>query len=427
MVVPLCNSLEGLRLHELARVMLECGPVSTAIFQSKTMKRVRGQVSGLSGAPLTDVLLADEQIHSVQPADLTQPCELGGDEYHLAPSFIDLQINGYDGVDFNDASTRTERIAAAFRQLWRTGTTRLLPTVITGSHAHIAQCFANLLRAADEFPEVARGLLGLHLEGPFISTEDGPRGAHPREHARPPDWDEFERWQDAARGQIRLITLSPEWPTANAFIERAAAAGIIVALGHTAATPAQINDAVKAGARLSTHLGNGSHAKIERHPNYIWEQLAADELSASFIVDGQHLPPAVVKCFLRCKGVARSILVTDAIAAAGQPPGRYRLGNVEVEVTPARRVCLPGTPYLAGSVLEMHDAVANTVRYSDATLAEALQMATANPAALLGLDNLITAGQPAHLTLFKWDEPAATLSIAATLMAGELVYRSSGC
>ncbi|MBI1766041.1 MAG: N-acetylglucosamine-6-phosphate deacetylase, partial [Acidobacteria bacterium] len=203
------------------------------------MKRVRGQLNDLAGATLTDVLIAAGRIHSVQLADLAQPCDLGGAEYHLAPGFIDLQINGYAGVDFNDASTTPAQIAAAFRQLWRTGTTALLPTVITGSHAHIAQCFANLLRAADEFPEVARGMLGLHLEGPFISTEDGPRGAHPREHARPPDWDEFERWQDAARGQIRLVTLSPEWPEANAFIERAAAAGVIVAIGHTAATPAQ--------------------------------------------------------------------------------------------------------------------------------------------------------------------------------------------
>src|SRR5262249_53969750 len=152
------------------------------------------------------------------------------------------------------------------------------------------------------------------------------------------------------------------------FIERTAAAGVVVAIGHTAATPAQIADAARAGARLSTHLGNGSHPKIDRHPNYIWGQLAHDDLWATFIVDGHHLPPSGAKCFLRSKGVARSILVSDAIAAAGKPSGRHRLGNVEVEVTPARRVCLPGTPYLAGSVLEMHEAVAKTVRFSDATL-----------------------------------------------------------
>lgn len=390
------------------------------------MMRIRGQFDGQTGGKLTDVLIDQGHIHSICAADLPQPFAAGGAEAYLAPGFIDLQINGYDGVDFNDANTRPDQIAAAFRQLWRTGTTALLPTVITGSHAHIAQCFANLLRAADEFPEVAHGLLGLHLEGPFISTEDGPRGAHPREHARPPAWDEFQRWQAAARGQIRLITLSPEWPEATAFIERAAAEGVIVAIGHTAATPAQIADAVKAGARMSTHLGNGSHAKIDRHPNYIWEQLAADELHASFIVDGQHLPPAVVKCFLRCKGVARSILVTDAIAAAGKPPGRYRLGNVEVEVTPARRVCLPGTPYLAGSVLEMHEAIGKALAYADLTLNEALRMASWNPALLLGAEGkwgVLAPERRADLVILDWSKTQSELQILATLVNGEIVYR----
>jgi N-acetylglucosamine-6-phosphate deacetylase len=375
---------------------------------------------------LLDLSVTDGLIDQVRPAEPAIGCEVGSAALYLAPGLIDLQINGYDGVDFNDANTSTEQIAAAFRQLWRTGTTALLPTVITGSHEHISQCLANLVRAADEFPEVKHALLGIHLEGPFISTEDGPRGAHPREHARRPEWDEFQRWQDAARGQIRLVTLSPEWPEANAFIERATQAGVIVAIGHTAATPQQINEVVRAGAKLSTHLGNGSHAKIDRHPNYIWEQLAADELWASFIVDGHHLPPSVVKCFLRCKTSARSILVTDAIAAAGKPAGRYRLGNVEVEVTPARRVCLPGTPYLAGSVLEMHEAVGNTVRFSDTTLDEALQMASAHPATLLGLAEeygTLAAGRVADLVLFRWDAEACALAVAATLVRGEVVYR----
>jgi N-acetylglucosamine-6-phosphate deacetylase len=313
--------------------------------------------------------------------------------------------------------------------LWRTGVTGFCPTIITGSAEHITQCIRNLVRAAGESPVFERAMLGIHVEGPFISTEDGPRGAHPREHARKPDWDEFQRWQDAARGQIRILTLSPEWPESNAFIERAAQSGVIVAIGHTAATPAQIADAIRAGARMSTHLGNGSHAKIDRHPNYIWEQLAADELWASFIVDGHHLPPSVVKCFLRSKGIARSILVTDAIAAAGRPAGRYKLGAVEVEVTPARRVCLPGTPYLAGSVLEMHEAVAKTIRYSDATLDEALQMATRNPAALLGVADrfgTIEAGKQADLIHFEWDDETATLAVATTIVNGETVYQAKG-
>lgn len=354
--------------------------------------------------------------------------DLGSADWYVAPGWIDLQINGYDGVDFNDPQTTTEQLAQAFRQLWRTGTTGLLPTIITGAHEHIGRCMENLIRAAAEFSEVARGLLGIHLEGPFISPEDGPRGAHPRAHVRPPDWDEFQRWQERAYGQIRLVTLSPEWPEANAFIECAVAAGVIVALGHTAATPAQIADAIRAGARLSTHLGNGSHAQLARHPNYIWEQLAADELWASLIVDGQHLPPSVVKCFLRCKTPARSMLVTDAIAAAGKPPGRYRLGEVEVEVTSTRRVCLPGTPYLAGSVLEMHEAIGKTVRFSDATLPEALRMASENPAQLLGQSahrGILATGRQADLVLFRWDEQQTQIEVQATLVHGEIVYRKT--
>lgn len=372
-----------------------------------------------TAAPV-ELLIEAGSIASLQP--------VAAAEHWLAPGFIDLQVNGFGGVDFNDPTTSTAQIAQAIRQLWCTGVTHLLPTIITGSHEHIAACFANLVKAADEFPAVAYATLGFHLEGPFISTEDGPRGAHPRAHARPPDWDEFQRWQDAARGSIRLITLAPEWAGALPFIERAADAGILVALGHTAASPQQIRAAIAAGARMSTHLGNGSHANIARHPNYIWEQLAADELHASFIIDGHHLPPSVVKCFLRSKGSARSVLVTDAIAAAGCPPGRYQFGELVVEVTPQGRVNLPGTPYLAGSATQMHEAIANTVRFSDATLAEALQMATAHPAALLGLSDergTLAVGRAADVVLLRWEEATQTLSVLATVCGGALVAQAS--
>ncbi len=198
-----------------------------------------------------------------------------------------------------------------------------------------------------------------------------------------------------------------------------------MAIGHTAATPAQIDAAVKAGARLSTHLGNGSHARIDRHPNYIWEQLASDDLWASFIIDGHHLPPSVVKCFLRAKTADRSILVTDAIAAAGLPSGNYKLGEVAVEVTPERKVCLPGTPYLAGSVLEMHDAIANLVRFSDASLGDALKMASYNPAAILGRTDWtgsLESGKRADLVLFNWDNENYSIDIQATIVNGKVVY-----
>jgi N-acetylglucosamine-6-phosphate deacetylase len=384
-------------------------------------------VKGRIGADdkTSELYIAGGRLAAGLDAVPSQDCDLGGEDLRVAPGLIDIQINGFDGVDFNDPDTNSEQINAAMRTLWRTGVTAFCPTIITESFDHIAKCISNLVRAADDSPEFARAMIGIHVEGPFISPEDGPRGAHPKQHARAPDWNEFQRWQDTARGGIRIATLSPEWPGAIHFIERAADSGVVAAIGHTSATPAQIADAARAGARCSTHLGNGSHAKIDRHPNYIWEQLANDDLWASFIVDGHHLPPSVVKCFLRSKGVARSVLVTDAIAAAGLPAGRHRLGNVEVEVTPARRVNLPGTPYLAGSVLEMPEAVAKTVQYSDATLDDALRMASANPAELLGLGaefGSLEIGRRADLILFRWDDENLRFEVAATIVNGERVY-----
>ena len=145
------------------------------------------------------------------------------------------------------------------------------------------------------------------------------------------------------------MTLAPEVPGALGLIEQLASAGVKVAIGHTAASPDQIADAIAAGATLSTHLGNGCASMLPRHPNVIWEQLAADGLFASLIADGHHLPAATVKAMVRAKGVERTILVTDAIAAAGCAPGRYRIGAVECELGPDGRVSLPGTPFLAGS------------------------------------------------------------------------------
>jgi N-acetylglucosamine-6-phosphate deacetylase len=229
---------------------------------------------------------------------------------------------------------------------------------------------------------------------------------------RPPDWEEFHRWQDLAGGRIRILTLSPEWPGAVEFISRVAATDVVVSIGHTAASPDQIASAVDAGARMSTHLGNGSHAKIDRHPNYIWEQLGNDNLWGCFIVDGHHLPPSVVKCMIRAKSVAHSILVTDAIAAAGLPPGMHKLGNVDVEVLESRRVNLPGSPYLAGSVLEMNRAIEMTIAFAEISLAEAVQMATLNPARAIGVEDeigTIAVGMRAEILLAEWDNARLTL------------------
>jgi len=189
---------------------------------------------------------------------------------------------------------------------------------------------------------------------------------------------------------------------------------VVVAIGHTAATPEQIAAAAAAGARMSTHLGNGSHARIDRHQNYIWAQLSNDQLWASFIIDGHHLPPAVVKCMIRAKTIEKSIIVTDAIAAAGLPPGRHYLGNVEVEVLESRRVNLPGTPYLAGSVIDMNDSIAKAVSYAGLSLADAVRMATLNPAQALRIEKhfgSIEVGKRADILAASWDPMRMRLDV----------------
>jgi N-acetylglucosamine-6-phosphate deacetylase len=317
-----------------------------------------------------------------------------------APGLIDLQVNGFAGVDYNAPEATLEEIARSVEVLRSTGVTRFLPTVITGSRERMCGALANLARAKERHPEIA----GFHVEGPFISPEDGPRGAHPKEHVRPPDREELLRMQEAAKGGIRLLTLSPEWPEAPALIEFAVKQGVVVSIGHTGATGEQIRRAVAAGATMSTHLGNGCHGTLPRHPNYIWEQMAADELYAGLIVDGIHLPPSFVKCAVRAKGLERSILVTDATSPAGSAPGRYRLGGMEVDLTAEGRVTLAGTRTLAGSALRMDRGVENLMRFAGLTLGEALRMATVVPAKAMGMrdrEGFLREGDAAEFVLFR--------------------------
>ena len=297
----------------------------------------------------------------------------------LLPGFVDLQVNGFAGVDFGDPKTTPERLLVAVRAIEKTGVTRFLATLITSSLEDFGACAKTLIRA--KYPAIA----GIHMEGPYISPEDGPRGAHARELVRGADIDDFRRRQEAAEGRIVLVTLAPEVPGALRLVEHLAAAGVRVAIGHTAASPALIADAVRAGATLSTHLGNGCAQMLPRHPNFLWEQLAEDRLLASFIVDGHHLPPATVKAMVRAKTPARSILVTDAIAAAGMPPGVYQLAGQKVELSPAGRVAVPGAPNLAGSALLMNVAIGNAVRFTGLRLDDVVAMASGQPAAYLGI------------------------------------------
>ena len=295
------------------------------------------------------------------------------------PGFFDLQLNGFGGIDFNGQELTVDRVDEALERIRLTGVTRCLPTLITSSFEDFAARARVLSRV--QSPAVA----GIHMEGPYLAPEDGPRGAHPRAHVRPATIEDFKRRQEAANGRIVLVTLAPEVDGAIALVEHLVTSGVRVALGHTAATPEQIARALAAGATLATHLGNGCAHMLPRHPNTIWELLAADTVFATLIVDGHHLPPATVKAMIRAKGIARTILITDAVAAAGCAPGTHTIGGVTSELSADGRVSLPGTPYLAGSALTLDRAIANTVRFTGLPIDSVIPMATTIPAAFLGV------------------------------------------
>jgi N-acetylglucosamine-6-phosphate deacetylase len=345
------------------------------------------------------------------------------EDHYLAPGWIDLQVNGYAGVDYNSPAAAHEEIGRSIRALFAAGVTRFFPTVITGSPEDMQGALRNLAAARERLAEGA-AIEGFHVEGPHISNEDGPRGAHPRRWVRRPDVHEFHRMQDAAHGFIRLVTISPEWTDTPRFIETLVAEGVVVSLGHMDATAAQIEDAVRAGATMSTHLGNAARASLPRRANCILDQLADDRLTASFIADGIHLPAPFLKVALRAKGVARSVLVTDAVAPAGCEPGRYKLGEQDVELLPDDRVVLAGQTRLAGAALRMHHGVETLMRLGGLSLADAVSLATVNPARAAGIEGRqrgIEQGERADLVEFHCSTGGG-IEIEKTYLAGELVH-----
>ena len=319
----------------------------------------------------------------------------------VAPAFCDVQINGCEGISFNSEALSYEQVRHVVATCRKHGIAQLCPTLVTASHDALLHGFRTLRAACERDSGLARAIVGIHLEGPYISPDDGPRGAHPKAHVRPADWEEFCRFQDAAHGMIRMVTIAPETPGAIAFIEKATASGVIVALGHTGATGAVIRDAIEAGARISTHLGNGAHAMLPRHDNYIWEQLADDRLWASVIADGHHLPDTLLRCIARVKSPSRLILTCDASPLAGSPPGSYRQWEHTFEVLPTGKIVVAGTPYLAGSWAFTDLCVKNMLRLGETSLADTMDMASNRPRELLGLPpRRIEAGEPADLILF---------------------------
>jgi N-acetylglucosamine-6-phosphate deacetylase len=306
------------------------------------------------------------------------------------PSFqtelFDLQVNGFAGVDFQQLDLSSAELERAVRALHRYGTTRILLTLITDSVDRLCARLAHFERLCAADPALAATIVGYHLEGPYLHPAPGFHGAHDPRLMKAPDCAEFDRLWVAARARLRLLTLAPEWPGSAEFIRHVVGHGVRVAIGHSDADACAIDDAVAAGLTLCTHLGNGVPMQLHRHDNIIQRLLARDELTAVFIPDGRHVPPPVLRNFVRAKPAAKVLFTTDCMAAAGAPAGRYTLGPLSIEVGPDRVVREPGKLNFAGSSLTMDRAVANVISFLGWSPAEAHAACSTRVATCLGLD-----------------------------------------
>jgi N-acetylglucosamine-6-phosphate deacetylase len=300
------------------------------------------------------------------------------------PGFVDLQVNGFEGIDFSRPDLTEADFAKACRSLLRKGTVAFLPTLTTSSpsvYEHHLPLMAQVM-GRTEF----RGrLLGLHLEGPFISAEPGAVGAHDPRRVRPPDLSLFARLCEWADGTVKLLTVAPEVAGMDELIRAAVARGVTVSLGHSLAEEAGLDAATAAGAVALTHLGNGLPNQLNRHHNPIWAGLADDRLTAMLITDGHHLPPPVIKAMIRIKGAGRIVIVSDASSPAGCPPGRYKLFGGDALLDPSGRLYNPRKQCLAGSsatLLQCMNHLASLVLLS---LDELLKVGFFNPLRLIGV------------------------------------------
>lgn len=343
----------------------------------------------------------------------------------ISPGFVDLQLNGFVGVNFSDPELDPAKVIGILPAVWKTGVTTFCATLITNTIEQLRRNFQILEAARQLDLRFAQTVPCYHLEGPYLSP-GGARGAHDPNLMRPPRWDEFATLQEAAGGNIAIVTLAPELAGAADFIRRACDAGLIVAIGHTDATPEQIHRAVEAGASLSTHLGNGCPQLIHRHQNPLWAQMALDQLKVSLICDGFHVPPDLVRVVCRVKGIERCILVTDAVHVAGLLPGRYSMVGREIELLPSGQVVTLDRESMAGSALSMNRAVTVFQSLGDISLCDALKAASTNPGRLLrrgGICTEIVPGQVANLVTFRPD--TNSVRVEGVLLHGEQVYAHS--
>lgn len=367
------------------------------------------------GLPVS-VKIVGEKIAGIEhlPADSEVP------HVYIAPGMIDLQVNGYMGVSFTDQSITVEDIKKATRALWKVGVTTYLPTLTTLDRERLLKSFALLANALKD-EDIAVSIPGFHLEGPYISPVKGYRGAHSKQYIRLPDWAEFEEFQKAAGNSIKLITVAPELEGAIPFIKNCVATGVVVALGHHNASAEIVQRAVDAGASLSTHLGNGCANRIHRHHNPLWPQLSNDGLSISIIADGFHLTREEVRTFYKVKGPGRTILVSDILAIAGQPPGLY-VDEGDTLLVTKDVVKYPAENVLCGAAKPVSRDVGNVMKFTNCSLGDAIGMASKNPALLMGLHDRgeVQFGKRADLICFTMKN--GEVVVRKTIVAGRTVY-----
>ena len=375
-------------------------------------------LSVLAGEPV-EVEVHGAVIQSVTPFKMEEPLP------YISPGFLDMQVNGFMGGDYSLEDLSEEHVKKIVRHLNRSGTTQHVPTIISSPRERIIRNLKVISKTIQNSEDIARSIFGIHIEGPFISPADGPRGAHNAAYVRPPDLNEFKEWQEAAEGRITIVTLAPEWEEALKFIETITSMGVKAAIGHTAAPPDRIRAAVEAGARLSTHLGNASYPVIPRLKNYLWEQLAEDRLMAGIICDGFHLPKSVVQVFARTKGPDRLILVSDAAYLGGLKPGLYQWNNVEVQVFEDGHLGLSGTESLAGAAHLLDWDIPRFMEFTGYSLGETISLCSRNPGRIQdtsGNYGMLEPGAPANLVIFDYEPGMDRLNIHKTIRGGQEVY-----
>ncbi len=298
---------------------------------------------------------------------------------------FDFQVNGFGGIDFQRDDLTAAEFTHAVDALRKHGTSGIFATLITDEIDLLCRRFAALEKLCATAPKAGAAILGYHLEGPWLSPTPGYRGAHPAGPMRAPTLTDYERLQAAAQGRLRLITLAPEWPGSAEFIAAVTRQGVHVSLGHTNASEAEIDAAIRAGARFCTHLGNGCPLELPRHDNIVQRLLARDELTACFIPDGIHLPKGVLKNFIRAKPTGHVLFTTDAMAGAGAPPGRYTIGPHLIAVGADGVARQPGEKNFAGSTLTPDVGVRHIANWLNLTPEAAYHLWSTAPATAFGV------------------------------------------